>query len=53
MANYQHVLVGKEGKIASLTVNRAEKFNTFGPDVWRESCWLVRKLWKWMILERL
>jgi enoyl-CoA hydratase len=36
MGDYKHLLVGKEGKIATLTINRAEKFNTLGPSVWEE-----------------
>lgn len=36
MGDYKHLLVGKEEKIATLTINRAEKFNTFSPDVWKE-----------------
>lgn len=36
MGDYKHLLVGKEGKIATLTINRAERFNTMGPSVWEE-----------------
>jgi enoyl-CoA hydratase len=36
MGTYQHLLVEKQDRIAVLTINRAEKFNTFGPDVWLE-----------------
>ncbi len=36
MAEYKHLLIGKEGKIATVTINRAEYFNTMGPDVWVE-----------------
>jgi enoyl-CoA hydratase len=36
MGTYKHLLVGKEGRIATLAINRAEKFNTLGPSVWEE-----------------
>lgn len=36
MAEYKNLLVSKEGPIAILTINRADNFNTLGPEVWAE-----------------
>lgn len=36
MAEYKHLLVRKEGHIAIMTINRAESFNTLGPEAWAE-----------------
>jgi len=36
VAEYNNLLVRKEGRVAVLTLNRPEKMNTFNRDVWRE-----------------
>lgn len=44
MAEYKHLLLAKEGPVAILTLNRANQFNTLGPDVWREMEQVERKI---------
>lgn len=36
MSQYENLLLTKEGKVVILTINRPEKLNTLGPDVWKE-----------------
>jgi enoyl-CoA hydratase len=36
MNEYKHLLIRKEGRVAILTLNRAEKMNTFNREVWKE-----------------
>lgn len=43
MADYKHFLISKEGPIAILTINRADKFNTMGPAVWQEMAEVERE----------
>jgi enoyl-CoA hydratase/carnithine racemase len=36
MNEYKHLLIRKEERVAILTLNRAEKMNTFNREVWQE-----------------
>ncbi|NPV27495.1 MAG: enoyl-CoA hydratase/isomerase family protein [Firmicutes bacterium] len=44
MAEYKNLLVAKEGPIAILTLNRPERFNVFGIEVWKEMEMAAREI---------